>query len=472
MSCLNQKKGEACACTGYVKRLRGDKCGVCRHAKSEHVIAESSEVDGSASLTHTRANTDAPVPFASTVRGILERFTETATQGPAKTSSLPVVPLGSSLGIEAARAETSAGFRPKRAGELVKPTGGSRGKESVKTIRPTKIGRVTFLTCGLNSDGTLADTRNPPLTTVQRLQTYGVSVDSLKGSPLEFLTTYDTAQIDAWLRRLFRQLFLWADRFGELEDGQVRWKAVAKQGRKLVVYEKVEGITGDDLFRMRGPSSRSYREHELRFVLVNPIPARVYKNWDAAMLAPIPSAGIEDTQESEDDDQEPKDASDSDSDPGIFARTRSVHSVNKGKARQVSPTPDPEDELEDDVDDGNSVISIADTDDGELSSAFTFFDDPPRKAPVVTATTSCKRARSATVSDENALVKRKRSKSGRVSDALTASTSTLSGPSTRPVLTPSTAPNIGRPATITPSSIVALKDLFGAIPKVGADAWN
>ncbi|KAF8217043.1 hypothetical protein K438DRAFT_409593 [Mycena galopus ATCC 62051] len=228
MSCKGKNgKGCSASCSEFYHPKKSEahtKCKTCSHRKSAH--------NG-----------------ASTVTDILDKYD---IGGRSKTSDV------------AARKETNSGFRPK---DVKTEKKSHKAKAKEETGAKVKVGSVSIITCGLDSQGELRDTKAPTGSQFERL--LGVAGLAVVETPrtkedLAFEIDWDHPQIDQWLRLLFPYVFEFLDaRYRENRPPAYHWVLINKDNRTLFVMKRPT-ITGELLDRVKGATNRKWKEHGVR----------------------------------------------------------------------------------------------------------------------------------------------------------------------------------------------------------------
>lgn len=453
MSCSAfRKSGKACTCSSFVKREKDGKC-TCKHTRAEH-----------AAIPDATAHAVRP-----SVLNILKMFEDGGSSATPRVSSSS----GPQSQTAAARAETNAGFRPKKdngGSSKVKPKG-SASKE-VATLRTSKVGAVQLITCGITDEGELAETKAPSKSAVEKHHRYGLIVRAnADGSTLEFRLDWSHRNIDHWLRELFPKAFQWLDRYGELGPGEFHWQLVGKEYRTLFLLER-PNLTGGELFELRGPSSRSYREWELRVATRRAIPEEIYSDWDNAMSKPLPA--VEDSIEDDSDAQEDSKSTAASPSMSSIKLRRSRRGTGKAPHVNVSEDSDDDQSL---VDKGKAPLFLEDSDIEEIDH-LSDTEDLPSMASILSGGDAARAGPSRLKRTFSSVDFRdnKRPKAASVSSlALEPLSPAASDDDNVSISMPgprSPSPNIPAPNP-TPASpeYVAPKRVFADVPKVAFNPW-
>lgn len=96
---------------------------------------------------------------------------------------------------------------------------------------------------------------------MEELRKSGMMV-SADDEVLEYDRTWNTQEIDRWMRTLFPKAFEWLDaRWGRPEDGTLHWILLQKVQRKVIIIDRAS-LTGEHLHSsIGGVTSRGWRDH-------------------------------------------------------------------------------------------------------------------------------------------------------------------------------------------------------------------
>ncbi|KAJ7180883.1 hypothetical protein C8R46DRAFT_1028281 [Mycena filopes] len=183
-----------------------------------------------------------------------------------------------------ARAESSAGFRPREASGA---SGSGKVGSSRKTVDTPKMARVhsvQVITAGLDADGDLRDKACPMGEKVEKARKYQLAVFKTQDDKdIVYDPTWKQTRIDKWFRQLLPLLFEFLDAQYPAEVvSSVHWILLGKAQRKLFVMDR-DTISGVDVAEAIGSSKRPLQEHILRIATKHKIPFAQYKDLDAAV---------------------------------------------------------------------------------------------------------------------------------------------------------------------------------------------
>ncbi|KAJ7020116.1 hypothetical protein C8F04DRAFT_1403868 [Mycena alexandri] len=171
---------------------------------------------------------------------------------------------------EDAEAETSAGLRPKNSQKrkldnapepASKKNKGSKAKGKAKKIEgeEVKYGKAVLLTCGLSTDGTLRNSKIPPVDDIQEMRQAGLVVLSNPKNPLSINTAWDNDDVQAEILRLFPDPLAYLSRHTPSGEQQSWVGAVARKGLLTIALDAhPTGVELADYCKIlgRGPQER------------------------------------------------------------------------------------------------------------------------------------------------------------------------------------------------------------------------
>ncbi|KAI0686691.1 hypothetical protein C8T65DRAFT_701052 [Cerioporus squamosus] len=330
--------GNPCLCPDFVpKKKGGDKCRSCGHSRRFHTsskgessldsIPEEDDDDDLAAVEGTAGSAPASFfpalsftqhpsagPSASQAQPAPHAEQESISEVIARVKSTPSAKSTtstkafSSTGVSKSQAHQEAveGFRPTAGsvGPVRRTRPGHRSAQaasgSAQNRRASKtaaVGQVTLLPYGMSetSESTLEvpdfeinNQKYPTKVETERLRAAGFVCGSMPdtGEPIVIHGTWTTAEINTFLRRLFPRIYELMDALDGPNDGSsLRQSHVAlcmRDFRKLIPMH-ADGITGNDLIRVRSGTGHSNQVSNLHFVTRLPIEPGIYKNLTEAL---------------------------------------------------------------------------------------------------------------------------------------------------------------------------------------------
>ncbi|KAJ7020430.1 hypothetical protein C8F04DRAFT_1144145 [Mycena alexandri] len=193
-----------------------------------------------------------------------------------------------------ARAESSAGFRPKEASSAM---GGSKKK----TPKMLKIHSVQVITSGLDDEGELRNKVCPMGAKVEQARKRQLAVfKTRENKELLYDPTWEQARIDKWLRQLMPMLFEFLDtRYPEEGVASaLHWLLLGKEQRSLYVMDR-ETITASDLTAAVSGGKRPSHEHVLRIATKHKLTSTVCKDLEGAIERFLENKAVNSESEAE-----------------------------------------------------------------------------------------------------------------------------------------------------------------------------
>ncbi|KAJ7710107.1 hypothetical protein B0H14DRAFT_3022348 [Mycena olivaceomarginata] len=151
-----------------------------------------------------------------------------------------------------------------------------KAKDTIKA-KATRVGSVSIITSGLDSNGELRDLRCPGRSEFESFFGYDLAaVKNEDGKEIVFKKTWDHQRIDKWVRGLMPDVFRFLDhRYPENAHPAYHWVLLNKDRLKLYVMKCP--ITGELLEEVKGLKSKTAGEHAIRIATKHKISSSVYK---------------------------------------------------------------------------------------------------------------------------------------------------------------------------------------------------